>query len=76
MITNERTKRLTGTALAQIDAPFVTVAGTSSPALLATEFLKLFAEHYHPSSVGPTGPIMPQYAAKLINAMSKKCFLG
>ena len=68
--------KLTGTALAQIDAPFVTIGGTSSPALLATEFLKLFAEHNHPSSVGPTGPLMPAFAGKLIQTMSKKVFLA
>ena len=68
--------KLTGQALAQIDAPFVTIGGTSSPALLATEFLKLFAEHNHPSSVGPTGPLMPAFAGKLIQTMSKKVFLA
>ena len=68
--------KLTGTALAQIDAPFVTIGGTSSPALLATEFLKLFAEHNHPSSVGPTGPLMPAFAGKLLQTMSKKVFLA
>ena len=68
--------KLTGTALAQIDAPFVTIGGTTSPALLATEFLKLFAEHNHPSSVGPTGPLMPAFAGKLLQTMSKKVFLG
>ena len=68
--------KLTGQALAQIDAPFVTIGGTSSPALLATEFLKLFAEHNHPSSVGPTGPLMPAFAGKLLQTMSKKVFLA
>ena len=68
--------KLTGTALAQIDAPFVTIGGTSSPALLATEFLKLFVEHNHPSSVGPTGPLMPAFAGKLLQTMSKKVFLA
>ncbi len=68
--------KVTGDALVQIDAPFVTVAGTSSPALLATEFLKLFAEHYHPSSVGPTGPLHPSFASKIAGTMSKKVFLA
>ena len=37
---------------------------------------KLFAEHNHPSSVGPTGPLMPAFAGKLLQTMSKKVFLG
>ena len=37
---------------------------------------KLFAEHNHPSSVGPTGPLSPQFASKLIQTMSKKVFLS
>ena len=64
------------TPLTSVDGAVVTVGGTTSPALLATEFLKLFAEHNHPSSVGPTGPLMPAFAGKLIQTMSKKVFLG
>ena len=64
------------TPLTAVDGAFVTVGGSSSPALLATEFLKLFAEHYHPSSVGPTGPLHPSFASKIANTMSKKVFLS
>jgi len=64
------------TALTSVNGALVTVGGTSSPALLAKDFLKLFAEHYHPSSVGPTGPLHPSFASKLIQTMSKKVFLS
>jgi hypothetical protein len=64
-------------AMCQIDGKMITLGGQSEPMILGKTFLKdIFKDHQHPSSVGPTGPIMPQYAAKLINAMSKKCFLG
>ena len=64
-------------ALCQIDGSLVTVGGQSEPMILGKTFLMdLFKDHQHPTSVGPTGPIMPQYAAKMIKAMSKKCFLG
>ena len=68
--------KLSSSALTQIEGKLVTVAGTDSPALLAKDFLKLFAEHYHPSSVGPTGPLHPSFASKLLKTMSKKVFLG
>ena len=64
------------TALTSVNGAFITVGGSSSPALLAKDFLKLFAEHNHPSSVGPTGPLSPQFASKLIQTMSKKVFLS
>ena len=64
------------TPITSVDGALVTVGGTASPALLAKDFLKLFAEHYHPSSVGPTGPLHPSFASKLIQTMSKKVFLG
>ena len=64
------------TPITAVDGALVTVGGTASPALLAKDFLKLFAEHYHPSSVGPTGPLHPSFASKLIQTMSKKVFLG
>ena len=64
------------TPLTAVDGAFISVGGTSSPALLAKDFLKLFAEHYHPSSVGPTGPLHPSFASKIINTMSKKVFLS
>ena len=70
------TAKLKSSGITQIEGGLVTVGGTSSPALLAKDFLKLFAEHYHPSSVGPTGPLHPSFASKLIQTMSKKVFLG
>jgi hypothetical protein len=64
-------------AMCQIDGAMITVGGQTEPMILGKTFLMdLFKDHQHPSSVGPTGPIMPQYAAKIIKAMSKKCFLG
>ena len=70
------TAKLKSSGITQIEGKLITVGGTSSPALLAKDFLKLFAEHYHPSSVGPTGPLHPSFASKLIQTMSKKVFLG
>jgi len=63
-------------ALVTVEASAIQVGGKSEPALLGKAFADLFKEHQHPSSVGPTGPIMPQYAAKIIKTMSKKVFLG
>ena len=63
-------------AIVEIEASAIQVGGKSEPALLGKAFADLFKEHQHPSSVGPTGPIMPQYAAKIIKTMSKKVFLG
>ena len=63
-------------ALVTVEANAIQVGGKSEPALLGKAFADLFKEHQHPSSVGPTGPIMPQYAAKIIKTMSKKVFLG
>ena len=65
-----------GTALTSVNGQFVTIAGSNSPALLAKDFLKLFAEHNHPSSVGPTGPLHPSFASKIAQTMSKKVFLS
>ena len=63
--------------LASLDGTVVYVGGNSEPMILGKTFLMdIFKDHQHPTSVGPTGPIMPQYAAKIINAMSKKVFLG
>ena len=64
-------------ALVDIEATAITVGGKSEPMILGKTFLMdIFKDHQHPTSVGPTGPIMPTYAAKIIKAMSKKCFLG
>ena len=70
------TAKLKSSGITQIEGGLITVGGTSSPALLAKDFLKLFAEHNHPSSVGPTGPLHPSFASKLIQTMSKKVFLS
>jgi hypothetical protein len=51
-------------------------SGASEPAMLGTTFLKLFAKHTHPSSVGPTGPLSPEFAGQLISTVSKKVFLA
>ena len=64
-------------ALCSIDGALITVGGQTEPMILGKTFLMdIFKDHQHPSSTGPTGPIMPQYAAKILQAMSKKCFLG
>ncbi len=68
--------KLKSTGITQIEGGLITVGGTSSPALLAKDFLKIFSEHYHPSSVGPTGPLHPSFASRLISTMSKKVFLS
>ena len=64
-------------AMVQVDGAMITLGGQTEPMIIGkTLLMDLFKDHQHPSSVGPTGPIMPQYAAKIIKAMSKKCFLG
>ena len=63
-------------ALTQIKGALITVGGSSEPALLGKSMLDIFKDHYHPSSVGPTGPLHPSFAFKLLGAMSKKVFLG
>jgi hypothetical protein len=61
-----------------IDGVAIQVGGTSAsePAMLGTAFLKLFTKHTHPSSVGPTGPLSPEFASELISVVSKKVFLA
>jgi len=61
-----------------IDGAIVSVGGAaaSEPAMLGTTFLKLFTKHTHPSSVGPTGPLSPEFASELISVVSKKVFLS
>jgi len=64
-------------AVVEVEAAAIQVGGKSEPMLLGKTFLMdIFKDHQHPSSVGPTGPIMPQYAGKIIKTMSKKVFLG
>ena len=66
------------TGLTQIDAAAIQIGGSSAsePAMLGSQFLKLFAKHTHPSSVGPTGPLSPEFASDLISTVSKKVFLA
>ena len=52
------------------------MGGTSSPALLAKDFLDLFKDHTHPTPNGPSGPLSPQFAPKLTKTMAKKVFLS
>ena len=63
-------------AICKIQAETIQLNGSTEQALLGNTFTDLFREHQHPSSVGPTGPIMPQYGSKIIKTMSKKVFLG
>ena len=66
-----------GTATTAIEAAaMVTVGGSSEPALLGKAFLDLFKDHTHPTPNGPSGPLSPQFAPKLLKTMSKKVFLG
>ena len=59
-----------------ISGQAITIGGKTEPALLGKKFLDIFKDHQHTSSVGPTGPIMPQFAMNALNSMSKKVFLG
>ena len=61
-----------------IDGSAVAVGGAAavSQALKGTEFVELFINHQHTSSVGPTGGIMPPYATKVVKTMSAKVFLA
>ena len=52
------------------------LAGSGEPALLGKAFLDLFKDHTHPTPNGPSGPLSPQFAPKLLKTMSKKVFLG
>ena len=54
----------------------INLAGSSEPALLGKAFADLFKDHTHPSPNGPTGPLSPSFASKLLKTMSKKVFLG
>ena len=62
--------------IVRIDGIGIQLNGTSEPALKGKAFLEVFKDHQHTSSVGPTGPIMPQYAMNALKTMSKKVFLG
>ena len=54
----------------------VNLAGSGEPALLGKAFSELFKYHTHPTPNGPSGPLSPQFAPKLLKTMSKKVFLG
>ena len=54
----------------------INLAGSSEPAVLGKAFADLFKDHTHPSPNGPTGPLSPSFASKLLKTMSKKVFLG
>ena len=54
----------------------INLAGTSEPALLGKAFADLFKDHTHPTPNGPSGPLSPQFASKLLKTMSKKVFLA
>ena len=62
--------------IAKIEAASIQLNGSSEQALLGNAFTDLFKEHQHPSSVGPTGAVMPQYTSKIVKTMSQKVFLG
>jgi len=64
------------TPVVDIKGVSVNVGGSSSPALLAKDFLDLFKDHTHPSPNGPTGPLSPKFAPKLTKTMAKKVFLS
>jgi hypothetical protein len=64
------------TPIVDIKGTAVNVGGSSSPALLAKDFLDLFKDHTHPSPNGPTGPLSPSFAPKLTKTMAKKVFLS
>jgi len=62
--------------LIDLSCPIISLSGGAEPAVLGQTFMDLFTNHQHPTSVGPTGPIMPQYAQKVLGAMSKAVFLS
>ncbi len=64
------------TPVVDIKGVSVNVGGSSSPALLAKDFLDLFKDHTHPTPNGPSGPLSPQFAPKLTKTMAKKVFLS
>ena len=68
--------KLTAEAVIEMEGKLIQINGKTEPAILGKKFIDIFKDHQHTSSVGPTGPIMPQYAMNALNAMSKKVFLG
>ena len=64
------------TPVVDIKGVSINVGGSSSPALLAKDFLDLFKDHTHPTPNGPSGPLSPKFAPKLTKTMAKKVFLA
>ena len=60
----------------KIEAAGIHLNGSTEPAILGNEFWKVFKDHQHSSSVGPTGGILPAYSMKQATTVSKKVFLG
>jgi len=76
MSTTAQTVSTVATTLVDIKSPMITLGAGIEPALLGASFAELFTSHQHPTSVGPTGPIMPQYATKVLKTMAKSVFLS
>ena len=70
------TLSVSATSFIDLASPIISLSGGTEPAILGSTFSDLFTNHQHPTSVGPTGPIMPQYATKVLTAMSKAVFLS
>ena len=64
------------TPTVDIKGTAINVGGSSEPAILGKKFSDLFKDHTHPTPNGPSGPLSPQFAPKLLKTMSKKVFLG
>ena len=62
--------------IVKIEGAGIHLNGSTEPALLGNEFWKVFKDHQHSSSVGPTGGILPAYSMKKMKTMSQKVFLG
>ena len=62
--------------IVKIEGAGIHLNGSTEPALLGNEFWKVFKDHQHSSSVGPTGGILPAYSMKQATTVSKKVFLG
>ena len=67
---------ITADTFCKIEAAGIHLNGASEPAILGNEFWKVFKDHQHSSSVGPTGGILPAYSMKQATTVSKKVFLG
>jgi len=70
------TMSVTTPGFIDLSSPIVSLGTGIEPAILGASFAELFTSHQHPTSVGPTGPILPQYATKVLNTMAKQVFLS